>query len=288
MPVEHSVENELTVPAFAAAFESRIGSDFFFAGEAHDPWELVYVISGSINVTADTKVFHLTEGDIIFHKPREFHSLAPASNSSAHVFIMSFTLCGRLAKKLENCVVKLNPSQQDIMSLLITSFRTDDSSNELTRLPDYFGHWLLNPIAAQIAKNYAEILFLDIIQSSNKPKPVYNTRSAEVYHNIISIMTERIYEWITIEEIAKYCNFSTAYIKKIFAQYSECGIHSYFLKMKLQKAVLLMRNGKSVQQTSNLLSFSNTNYFSVVFKREFGMSPRNYMKQYIENSNEKR
>ena len=84
------------------------------------------------------------------------------------------------------------------------------------------------------------------------------------------------------EEIAKACNYSPAYIKKVFAKYSDCGIHNYFLKLKLQKAILLFQDGKTIQQTSNLLSFSNTNYFGVVFKREFGMSPRNYIKEHIE------
>ena len=140
----------------------------------------------------------------------------------------------------------------------------------------------MTPYTEQTAKNYAEILFLDIIQNQNKPKPSYQTRSSTIYHNIITYMEHRILEWVTVEDIAKACNYSPAYIKKIFSKYSDAGIHSYFLKMKLRKAILLLEDGKTIQETSNLLSFSNANYFGVVFKREFGMSPRNYIKEHIE------
>ena len=284
--IKHPVRNEITITNLVTAMEQPIEDGFFFKGESHDHWETVFVLSGEVGVSANDKIFKLSEGDIIFHKPWEFHKIWSESTYTSYVFIFSFTMEGVLSKKLENRVIKLTHSQQAIMKSLIQAFRSSDSPNdnshELTRFPDYFNYWTCSPIAEQTAKNYAEILFLDIIQNQNKPKPIYQTRTSTIYHNIITYMEAHVSDWITVEEIAKACSYSPAYIKKVFSKYSDSGIHSYFLKLKLQKAILLFKDGKSIQQTSNLLSFSNTNYFGVVFKREFGMSPRNYIKEHIE------
>lgn len=278
--IDYPIENEITITALISAFEKVVEGGFFFKGEHHEHWEMVYVISGQIGVSANEKIFKLSEGEIIFHKPWEFHKIWSETENIAQVFIMAFKITGSLAKTLENCVLKLSDTQQHILHLMISAFQACNVEPALVRFPDFFNNWNLSSNAAiQIAKNYAEILFLDIIQNQNKPKRAYKTRTSEIYQQIIGIMEEHISDWITIDDIAKKCNFSTAYIKKVFAKYSDCGIHNYFLKLKLQRAVIFLKNGKSIQQTSNLLSFSSTNYFSVVFKREFGMSPRNYIKQ---------
>ena len=48
---------------------------FNFVGEQHNFWELVYVDSGEVEITRDNEKVILRQGDIIFHKPNEFHSV---------------------------------------------------------------------------------------------------------------------------------------------------------------------------------------------------------------------
>ncbi|MEG2350964.1 MAG: AraC family ligand binding domain-containing protein, partial [Hungatella sp.] len=51
-------------------------SDFMFEGESHDFWEFLCVDKGELEVTANQEKTILKKGDIIFHKPNEFHALA--------------------------------------------------------------------------------------------------------------------------------------------------------------------------------------------------------------------
>ena len=54
------------------------------------------------------------------------------------------------------------------------------------------------------------------------------------------------------------------------------GVMAYFNKMKIESAQNLIKNGMTVQETANMLGFSNQNYFSTVFKRITGKSPTFY------------
>jgi quercetin dioxygenase-like cupin family protein len=49
--------------------------DYIYEGEAHDFWEFVYVDKGELENMADDKGFKLKQGEMIFHKPNEFHNL---------------------------------------------------------------------------------------------------------------------------------------------------------------------------------------------------------------------
>ena len=48
---------------------------FVFGGESHDFWEVVYVDKGEITAVAEETPHVLKHGDIIFHKPDEWHTL---------------------------------------------------------------------------------------------------------------------------------------------------------------------------------------------------------------------
>ena len=53
--------------------------EFNFAGESHNFWETLYVLDGSVCVSANEKVYNLSEGDIVFHEPLELHKFYTTS-----------------------------------------------------------------------------------------------------------------------------------------------------------------------------------------------------------------
>ena len=61
-------KNVLTVSYIVTAFEFEFEKDYKFSGERHDFWEIVYVKSGKVGITAEDQVLTLSEGNMIFHK----------------------------------------------------------------------------------------------------------------------------------------------------------------------------------------------------------------------------
>ena len=65
-------------------------SDFSFEGEVHDFWEFLCVDKGEIEVKADQQYHTLTRGDIIFHKPNEFHKVTANHRVAPNLVVISF------------------------------------------------------------------------------------------------------------------------------------------------------------------------------------------------------
>ncbi len=58
------------------------------------------------------------------------------------------------------------------------------------------------------------------------------------------------------------------------------SIAKYILTERIKKAKELISDGMSIEKCAELIGFSSSNYFSKVFRRECGMSPREYIKKH--------
>ena len=58
--------------------------------------------------------------------------------------------------------------------------------------------------------------------------------------------------------------------------YAGCGVIQYFTRLKMAKAIKYLKEGYSVGEVADMLSFSSLNYFSAVFKKETGVPPGVY------------
>ena len=271
------VVHKVHIKSFVSAFEATYKGGFDFKGENHNFWEFVYVIDGIVSVTADDRVHTLKTGDIIFHKPMEFHKLKTISEKSATLLIMSFYLEGDSVNFFENAVFSIGADSQEKVEQIITFLRKnkpkENKNNYLYRMKN-------NPVLIQETANYTELFLISLLNSDVKTKEV-TTRSAMMYKKIINAMKENVENNITIDELADICGMSTSNLKKIYSMYSVFSIHKYFIKLKISRAIEMLEDGYNVTEISDKLSFNNQNYFSIVFKRETSMSPLNYRKKVL-------
>lgn len=82
---------------------------------------------------------------------------------------------------------------------------------------------------------------------------------------------------LTVSEIARMCNVSEIYFRKLFKEYSGMTPTAFKLARKLERAKqYLAFEGKTVKETATLLGFSETAYFCRLFKEKSGVSPGEY------------
>ena len=105
---------------------------------------------------------------------------------------------------------------------------------------------------------------------------ILNIKPTVNYKKIINVLKKKKEKNLSVGEIADLCNMSEINLKKTFSKFSGMGVMAYFNKMKIESAQNLIKNGMTVQETANMLGFSNQNYFSTVFKRITGKSPTFY------------
>ena len=87
---EYIINRQVDIYSLHTFFEDLYTHDFYFTGEAHNFWEVVFVIDGTVGITADDKVFYLNAGQVIFHKPMVFHRIWSESGKRPKVCIISF------------------------------------------------------------------------------------------------------------------------------------------------------------------------------------------------------
>ena len=98
-------------------------SDFHFAGERHNFWEFQCVDKGKAEIETDNGIYHLTSGQIIFHRPNEFHNLIAIGNTAPNIVVVSFECDSPCMKFFEKKLLKLSDSERNLMGMLIAEAR---------------------------------------------------------------------------------------------------------------------------------------------------------------------
>ena len=265
----------IKINSVITAFNAERQKGFYFSGEMHNFWELVYVVSGRVMATSEEKVFSLSEGQLIFHKPMEFHRIWSEEDSNPRICVISFDASGEGMKNFENKQITLTPMESEKFLEITASFRKvirGLSSKEFYDEEKY--RLLANRTAVEL-----EDLLLGLIgreAKQNTEKTNYDNQ----YEYIVRVMNEHCEEALSSEDIARLCNLSLSNLKKIFHMYSDIGVMKYFTSIKLRRAMQMLCDGISIQQVAYRLGFSSVNYFHAVFKKETGMTPKEYVQKH--------
>lgn len=261
-----------------------------FGGESHDFWECTYVKDGSLCNCVDGKVYNMEKGDLIFYKPMEFHQHHADEINGAKTFFFSFSFENCPPDFAADTVYKLNSQQRKLMQRLI-----DYADNAVENYPfteeeivlqkeEYINYKFVrallsfskNPVDMSTVLNCIYELFLSLYGSKNVVEET-DSFHAGIYRSAVAFMTEHISEKVTISDIAKHCCISETSLKKVFYQFANTGIHKHLVQLKITHAIILLKSGISASETAQRTGFASQAYFSAAFKRETGLTPREYL-----------
>lgn len=85
---------------------------------------------------------------------------------------------------------------------------------------------------------------------------------------------------LSISQIAETLNYNSKYISHLFKKQTGMNYSEYIKNMRLKYAVALFDSGvDSIKNVAALSGFSDPLYFSSVFKKSIGISPKEYTKK---------
>ena len=266
------IERLINVKSVITAFNAERQKGYYFSGEMHNFWELVYVVSGRVMATADEKVLTLEAGQLLFHKPMEFHRIWSADDSMPRLAIISFEADGEAMQYFENAVISISPSEGELFCNITASFKKvlRGSGNERFYNAEKI-RLIANRSICELENFLLRLIGRDA-KLSEGPDP-----EVTEYEYIVGVLNEHIRENLTQEDIARLCNFSVSNLKRIFHKYSDIGIMKYFTSIKLRLAMQMLLRKKAIVEIADELGFSSANYFHAVFKRETGLTPKEYL-----------
>lgn len=263
------IEQEFSVTAVGAKVFDRIfGKTFIFAGEAHDFWEGVFVESGEIEVAERDEVYLMREGDLLLHAPMEFHRIRAYGDTEPHVHNFSFSLTGTPPGKLSDGIFALAPIESRSLLSLLSYMRARLSAKEGDACAP-----------ARIVARRLEAFLLALCEEAKTRESLSMTGSAVTYRSLTRAMARGVRENLTLSIIAAECFVSVSYAKALFAEYAGTSPKAYYNALRLAEAQKLLLGGASVSEVSEALHFSSPNNLIRFFKRETGMTPRQYKKQ---------
>lgn len=243
--------------------------DFVFKGEKHNFWELMYVDKGHVTSYIDGKKYKLRQGDIIFYRPNEYHAIT-AETYISYINI-SFNMETYSDNLLKQVVYRIDTFIRNLFENMV---------NELNNLDEY---------SVDVVTSYIKLIILRLekkdfsvdngtlstIQSTKNKNDLLEQAKQVIDQNIHSSL-------LSVEYLAQQLNISPSYLYRIFKEKLNQNIQDYISFKKLEEAKKLISEGKyTLSQISEMLNYCSQTYFSTKFKRQYGISPREYAKSIL-------
>ena len=256
-------------------------SSYSFLGEAHDFWELVYVDSGSILITANETSHSLSRGQLIFHAPGEFHALAANGLEAPNLVVISFGCRSAAMDFFRGYRGFLGAAERENLARVLEEARLafstpldDASTKSLARAADA-------PAGSeQLIKAALEELLLRLLRRGESMNGRERSRfrggnaAAEA---IREYLEQRLDQPLTVEQICRDNMIGRSQLQKLFHDETGGGIMEYFSALKIKAARRMIREDRlNMTQIAMHLGFQSVHYFSRRFKQFTGMSPSEY------------
>ena len=281
--VSTKLKREFQIESIVTIHYFEYMNDFVFPGETHDFWEFLYVDKGKVSVQADTKEHTLTAGDIIFHKPNEFHAIQSISKKSPNLVAVSFYCNSPAIKFFHNFHCTLTLEERILISKMIAEAKNAFSSPLYLPSVEQVKISENAPFGSQhLISLYLELLLITLkrnhLENSVSPSFVRSSARNNLPDEIASFMKRHICNTLTISTICETFSVSRSALHTIFTAKYHCSPMAYFHKLKMDYAKELLRSEKmNCTEVAHYLSFSSLQYFSKQFKKATGMSPLEYI-----------
>ncbi|MCI5838937.1 MAG: response regulator [Peptoniphilaceae bacterium] len=181
-----------------------------------------------------------------------------------------------------------NTLEYDYVAIIISGFNEFDFAKRAIKygVSDY----ILKPIdideLTNSLKNAKEILEMrKIYREENYKIDLLNVGKKqkdknELVEKMILYIKDNYEEKISISDLSKILNYSETLLNSRFKEYTSITFNEYLNRYRIKKALEYINSNKfTIEDISYLCGFSSPKYFSKVFKKYMGISPKKYEQQ---------
>jgi YesN/AraC family two-component response regulator len=246
-------------------------SDF----QSHDFFELYFLLSGKREVFIENKLFNLSGGTMCVIAPYSVHK----TEGDAYVRLNLYIAEQLLNKDEKNFLLELShksafsltDQQTEFISLLLQTASEAKIANASLR--------------ANYLSTFAKTAISYLSTQTLSPLTPSSIAASRSYTNttilqIVSYINENYRENITLDSLSERFFLSKITLCKRFKQSMNCSVIQYVTYVRLNKAKQYLSSTKKDMETiAELCGFPSANYFSLIFKKHFGLSPLNFRKK---------
>lgn len=284
---EFSVERMVTVHYF------QFARGYVFTGEKHEFWELVYMDKGAAEIGADGRRFFLNEGEAVFHKPGEFHSIWAGGNKAPDIIVISFVCTSSAMIRFAGVQTAVDGECKRLIAQIITeaqhAWTNKLGSNylELVRRQgspagsEQMVMISLEALLIRLARTRTDAAVSQKADIGDALRPRLSSGRNEylqgLAREIENYAAEHLDDKITIGILCRRFNMSGTSIKLLFHHRHGCGVMEYVSRTRHEAAKRYIREGLlNMSAIAEKCGYGSVHYFSRRFTHMEGMTPSEY------------
>lgn len=282
-------------PYVRLALESKVNYPWIITDRIIFDFELQYIKEGEVLITIEDQEYHGKPGDLFFYKPCQRHSMQALTKSGLWQPHIHFDL--NYLSDSENVSISYK---------LLEDMSAEEKSMIRPDLTEESGMLLPNYIQLINKEQFEEMLFAVIHEFENKlpfselslkslflklwssllRENYWNTNDNAIQYipllisvrDYINTNTSRN---ITLEELTKKFGISKFHLVRSFKNMFQVSPIHYHHHNRMEKAKTAMQfTNLTLSQIADSLGFESISIFSRSFKNKYGLSPRDFRKEF--------
>lgn len=283
--IKTKLKEEISVKSLISVHYFEFAKDYVFEGEKHDFWEFLYVDKGEVEVMADIKGYKLKMGEMIFHKPNEFHNLWANGKVAPNIVVISMDCNSPGMKFFENKIVSISDFEKNLLAQIIREAK-EAFTSPLNISALYKLEKSTSPLfgCEQLIKIHLEQLLIHMVRKGSSIRTESRLSSAakersdeDLARKVISFLKENISINLTFDDVCRFSKLSKTNLKVIFKEKTNTSVMEYYKSLKIEESKKMIREGQNnFTEISAILGYASIHYFSRHFKKVTGMTPSQY------------
>lgn len=257
-----------------------------FMWHYHPEIEITYIKKGSMHYRVNNQSFHLKEGDIIFCNSNALHSGEMEHQEDCSYIPITFD--PKLIYGFFQSTICTKYVEPVIQNLAVCAMHIDYTES----WHETFRKKMLEVIA--LDKEKPDFYELDIsIQMQimwrllvehlpHQPLPAASDLTEyERIRKILSYIEQNYMNPITLAEVAEHIHLCESECTRLFKRHMNTTLFSFLQEYRIERSLEYLSTHESISNIAGKTGFSDSNYYSKVFSKIKGCSPREYRKNLI-------
>ena len=259
------VVSDLHLEKLYTFFYQSCASDFYFRGEQHEAYELVYVDCGQLHNLVGGKDVLLCQQQLMLIGRNKWHT--QYADFPVNFLTVSFCASCPALDMLTSRAISLNMQQVALVQSML-----DEHIKE--------------KFAYDCVESLLKLLLAGLLRSANGKQeqagtqlPATSCMGHRTLDQLIRYVSVNAGKKLTVQQLAASAHVSVSYLHRLFNSQLGMTPGAYLAKIRIEESKLLLRTGEwSMGQIAVKLGFSSQQQFSRQFRTVCGITPSEYVR----------